>query len=117
MYVKLFSSILDSSIWAEPNATRLVWITLLAMADEEGFVRAVPSGIARRAAVTLPECITALDRFLAPDSEGSQEHAGRRVESTEGGWRLLNYKKYREIQTKRQRQIARAQQTFRDKQA
>ena len=37
-FVKLHGSILDSSVWGESKATRLVWITMLAMADGEGTV-------------------------------------------------------------------------------
>ena len=51
MYVKLFASILTSTLWAQDDATRLVWITLLALADKDGFVRASPSGLARLANV------------------------------------------------------------------
>ena len=34
MYNKLFTKILDSSIWLAPDPVRLVWITLLAAMDE-----------------------------------------------------------------------------------
>ena len=35
-YTKLFNSILQSTIWREDDKTRIVWITLLAMADKNG---------------------------------------------------------------------------------
>ena len=38
MYNKLFTKILDSTIWLESDATRLVWITFIAIMDEDGFV-------------------------------------------------------------------------------
>lgn len=103
MYVKLFGSILDSSIWAEDHATVRVWITMLAMANEDGVVAASPSGLARRANVSPEECRKALGIFQQPDIESkSQEWGGRRIEPVDGGWLLLNYAKYREMRTKKQ---------------
>ena len=97
MYVKLFSSILTSSIWSQDPSTRLVWITMLAMADVEGYVKAAPSGLARAANVPVKDCQRALDVFQEPDEESfTKEHEGRRIEKVEGGWLLLNYEKYRE---------------------
>lgn len=96
MYVKLFSSILTSSVWAESNSTRIVWIAMLALADKDGDVRASPSGLARLANVTTGECQEALARFLAPDPEsGTPDDDGRRIEQCAGGWHILNYTKYR----------------------
>lgn len=95
-YTKLASTITDSSIWAESLAVRVVWITMMAMADEEGRVRASLSGLARRANVPADDVRDALARFLAPDPDStSPEHEGRRVQRVEGGWRLLNHAKYR----------------------
>ena len=37
-YTKLFSSIITSTIWMEDDKTRILWITLLAMADQHGEV-------------------------------------------------------------------------------
>ena len=99
MYVKLFSSILTSSVWAESNSTRIVWIAMLALADKDGDVRASPSGLARLANVTTGECQEALARFLAPDLEsGTPDDDGRRIEQCVGGWHILNYTKYRTMQ-------------------
>jgi hypothetical protein len=103
MYVKLFGSILDSSIWDEDHATVRVWVTLLAMADADGVVRASDSGIAHRARVSRTECTKALKIFEAPDVESkSQEYGGQRIERVDGGWLLLNYTKYREARSREQ---------------
>ena len=104
MFVKLFGSILDSTVWQEPATTRVVWITMLAMADEEGQIRASLPGLAKRAGVTLAECETALGAFLRPDPYSStKENEGRRIEAVDGGWFLLNYAKYRAIKSKEDR--------------
>ena len=114
VYVKLFGTILQSSIWEQDNATRIVWITMLALADMDGYVKSSLSGLARTAAVTLEECRKAISCLQGPDLEsGTQEYAGRRIEAVEGGWVLLNYKKYREIRTPQQLRNAQRQARYR----
>jgi hypothetical protein len=99
LYVKLFSSILTSSVWSEDMPTRLVWITLLALSDKDGDVRSSPSGLARLANVPLEQCQAALDRLMSPDPEDpTQEHEGRRIEQREGGWFIYKYAHYRALQ-------------------
>lgn len=97
-FTKLFSTITTSTIWCEPNATRLVWITMLAIADRAGRVGASIPGLANVARVSEAECETAIARLLSPDRHSrTQEHEGRRIVPIEGGWQLLNYAKYREM--------------------
>lgn len=97
-FVKLFSSITESTVWCEPHATRIVWITMLAMADSRGRVSASVPGLANRARVSIEECEQALQRFQEPDSYSRTiDHDGRRIERIDGGWRLLNYSKYRDL--------------------
>jgi hypothetical protein len=97
-FTKLFSSITESTIWCEPERTRLVWITMLAMADRHGRVWASVPGLANRARVPVDDCRTALDTFLAPDRDSrTPDHEGRRIAAIDGGWRLLNHEKYRAI--------------------
>jgi len=103
-FTKLWGSILDSSVWGEPPHVRIVWITLLAMADQHGYVGASVDGIARRAAVTLDEAREALERFQQPDDlSRSSDHDGRRVERVDRGWHLLNYEYFRDLRDKEQR--------------
>lgn len=95
--MKLFGSILDSTVWFEDDSTRLVWVTMLAMADSKGYVGASVPGIANRARVTVEQAEKALAVFLAPDPRSrSKEHDGRRIAEVERGWVLLNYLKFRE---------------------
>ena len=98
-YTKLFSSITDSTVWREPDRTRLVWITMLAMADADGYVAASVPGLADRARVPLEDCLKALEAFRAPDEwSRTKEYEGRRIMDVDGGWQLLNHGKYRAIQ-------------------
>lgn len=97
-FTKLFSSITESTVWCEPNATRICWITMLAMADRHGRVWAAIPGLANRARITVDECRTAIECFLMPDRDSrTKENEGRRIEPIDGGWRLLNHAKYRAI--------------------
>lgn len=116
MFAKIFASILDSSVWDEPPTTRIVWITMLLMADEDGFVKGVESAVARRARVSKQECREALLVLAAPDVESQdQDYGGRRIEKVEGGWMVLNYKKYREMRTRDQVKKAQRQARWRQK--
>jgi hypothetical protein len=97
-FTKLFSSITDSTIWAEADHVRLTWITMLAMSDRRGRVWASIPGLANRARVTVPQVEEAIVRFLSPDEHSStKNNEGRRIENIEGGWRLLNYQYYRDL--------------------
>jgi len=94
-YTKLFGSILGSTIWREDSDTRIVWITMLALADADGIVEASVPGLAHFACVSTETAQSAIAKFLAPDPDSrSPEYEGRRIEKVEGGWLLLNYEKY-----------------------
>lgn len=95
-YTKLFNSILLSTIWDEDDATRIVWITMLAMADREGRVESSVPGLARAARVSRKAVEKALKKLSGPDRDSrSKEFEGRRIEAIDGGWLLLNHAKYR----------------------
>ena len=97
-FTKLFSSITESTIWSEDANTRLTWITMLAMADRRGRVWGSIPGLANRARVPVDACENALKIFLSPDKYSrTTDHEGRKIEEIDGGWRLLNYLKYRDI--------------------
>ena len=96
-YTKLFNSILASTIWREANHVRVVWITLLAMADKHGIAEGSVPGIADLARVSVEECRDAIARLQAPDPDSrTTESGGRRIEPVDGGFRLINHRKYRE---------------------
>jgi hypothetical protein len=100
MYNKLFTKILDSSIWLETAPTRIVWITFLAAMDQDGFVALSGAGnVANRARVTDQEAADAIACLEAPDVKNpDQDNEGRRVERIPGaGWIVLNAEKYRDL--------------------
>lgn len=103
-YVKLFNSILSSSIWSEPDSTRILWITMLAMADKEGVVNASVPGLSRFAGIPIEDVEAGLGRLLSPDPHSrTKDYEGRRLAEVEGGWRLLNHPKYRALLSKEER--------------
>lgn len=101
MYNKLFTKILDSSIWLAPDPQRLVWITLIAAMNKHGEAEfACAENLAARARVTLEETREAIRAFESPDPYGlEQEYEGRRIERIEGGWLILNAEKYAKLVT------------------
>lgn len=97
-FTKLFSSITASTIWAARDQTRIVWITMLAMADQHGRVWASIPGLANIARVSIEACEQALDDLQSPDKYSrTKDYEGRRIEPIDGGWRLLNHGKYRAV--------------------
>jgi hypothetical protein len=102
LYNKLFTKILDSSIWLAPDPHRLVWITLIAAMDEDGNAMfACVDNLAARARVSVEQAEIAVAAFEAPDlKSGDPENEGRRIERIPGGWLVLNAHKYRAMVTK-----------------
>lgn len=96
-YTKLFSTILASTIWGASKETKIVWITMLAMADKYGAVHASIPGLATMARLTNQEVEAALSDLLSPDPYSrTKDFEGRRIEPIDGGWLVLNHAKYRE---------------------
>ena len=97
-FTKLFSSITESTLWCEPDKTRLTWITMLAMADRLGRVYSSLPGLANRARIPIGDCEAAINTFLAPDKYSrTTDNEGRRIQTIDGGWILLNHQKYRDM--------------------
>src|SRR5664279_2750859 len=119
-FTKLHGSILTSTIWREDPVTKVVWITLLAMADQDGTVEASIPGLAAIANVSIEQTEEAMQKFDSPDRYSrSPESEGRRIAPIDGGWRLLNYDKYREKLSKEdlKERARKRQQRHRDRAA
>lgn len=101
MYNKLFTKILDSSIWLAPDPQRIVWITLIAAMDRYGVCQfACAENLAARARVDVTATKEAILAFESPDPlDPTQEFEGRRIERIPGGWLVLNAEKYRDMVT------------------
>lgn len=103
-FTKLFNTIVTSTIWQEDDKTRIVWITMLAIADADGIVSASIPGLASVSNVSVDAARTAIKNLLAPDSDSrTKDFEGRRIEEIDGGWRILNYLKYRRMLNEEER--------------
>jgi len=95
-YSPLFATIVTSSIWSYDHATRIVWITLLAMADANNYVAASVPGLARLANVSMDEVERAIKILSEPDPHSRTErNQGRRIGKADGGWIILNRDMYK----------------------
>jgi hypothetical protein len=95
-FTKLDSGIVNSSIWSEPSDTRVLWVTILAMSDENGFVATSKSGLNRTANISTESFERALLTLESPDLESrTQDNEGRRIIKVDGGWIIQNFMKYR----------------------
>lgn len=96
-FTKLVPEIIQSSIWNESSDVRVVWITMLAVKDAEGYVRGDVATIARLANVPIEAAKLALEKFQSPDpGSHTADNDGRRIAPAPGGWTVLNHWLYRE---------------------
>lgn len=107
-FAKLWDGIVLSTIWRAPDHVRLLWITMLALADRHGTVLASVPGLADAAHISVEDCRDALRMLAEPDPDSrTQDFEGRRIQDVDGGWLLLNYPKYRQMrdEDKRREQV------------
>ena len=103
-FTKLFNTIVTSTIWQENDKTRIVWITMLAIADADGIVSASVPGLASVANVDVDSARAAVVTLTSPDPDSrTKDFEGRRIEPIDGGWRILNYLKYRRMLNEEER--------------
>lgn len=96
-FAKLFTTLVTSTIWGEEDKIRIVWITMLALKNEFGVVESSVPGLATMARVDVEWCRKAIEKFKAPDPDSrTKAFEGRRIEEVEGGWLVLNHKKYQD---------------------
>jgi hypothetical protein len=114
-FVKVFGSILTSSVWCEDDATVRVWLTMLVLADAEGKVWGAVPGVARVAGVSADAGRAAIAKLCDPDPDSrTPDEEGRRLLPIDGGWVVVNARKYREMQTDGQRKASLRSKRYRD---
>lgn len=93
--IKVFDSLLTSSIWCADDTTLRVWIALLLSADKQGRVEGSLPGFASLCRIN-PERLGEIMEFLrSPDPYSrTTTNEGRRIEDIPGGWRILNFQDY-----------------------
>lgn len=119
-WAPLWSGIVDSSIWDEPDHVVKVFVTMLALKDADHVCRLSAYQIASRSKKSEMEVLDALKILSSPDSKRMepQPFEGRRVQAVEDGWLILNGEKYREmVQVEMRRaRMRRAQAAWRERQ-
>jgi hypothetical protein len=115
-YDAIFRSIKTSTIWVNAPYVKVVWINMLLSTDKNGIVEGSIPGLAKDAVVTVEQCREAIAIFLAPDPDSrTKDFEGRRIEEVDGGWRILNHRKYKEKREKAAQAHAAAQARYRVK--
>lgn len=96
-WTPLWNSVVESSLWDEPDLVCKVYLTMLAIKDADHVVRMDAYGIARKARKTEEEVLEALKVLAGPDTKKitKQPFEGRRIKAVDGGWLILNGEKYR----------------------
>jgi hypothetical protein len=95
-FALLWGKMLRSSLWVkESKETRLMWVTLLMLMDEEGRVYSSEIGLADQAKVSAGECREALKVLTSPDPDDtSKVEGGVRLKPIPGGWQIVNFQIY-----------------------
>jgi hypothetical protein len=120
-YVPLFCSITRSTVWAEDAEVCKVFITMMAMADFDGYVAGAATGIAAVASLPVETVDRALAVLMAPDPRSrNKANGGRRVVEVDRGWHMPAIPWFRQLarleaEKARKRQWARANNSGRPK--
>lgn len=117
-WTKLYESIVRSSVWSEDDKTRIMWITMMASADQFGHVTGSIPGMAAIARMTIAEAKKAINKLCGPDPYSqTPDKQGARLTIADGGWDIVNHAKYRNsADPERRRQQNRdAQERYRNK--
>lgn len=116
MYVKIYSHILDSSL-ADNRRLRHFFMDLLLLSDPDGNIIMTPGAIQSRIRSTLDEVQWGLEELQKPDKHSRNlESDGRRIVPLEGhgyGWRIVNYKAYRDYKSAKELREASAERVRR----
>jgi hypothetical protein len=107
MYGKIFDSLFGSSIMEEAMHTRLLWLSMIVLADEDGVLDMTAPALARRTNIPIDLVEDGLARLAAPDpTSRTDAEDGRRIVPLDGqpfGWQLVNYAHYRALHSNAER--------------
>jgi hypothetical protein len=109
-FTKLFNKIVTSSIWSEDDKTRIMWITMLALADRNGYVAAALPGLADVARMSLDDAKAAIEKLEAPDPYSRTTlYEGKRIIRVAGGWEIVTYDLHRKLLSAEERKQYKAE--------
>lgn len=109
MYAKVFSQIYDGTLCTKgPWQALVTFQQLLVLADQDGSVDMTTGAIARRTTIPLEIIELGIGELLKadPESRTPVEDGKRIVPLSEGrtwGWRIVNYKHYRDLKREEDR--------------
>jgi 5-methylcytosine-specific restriction endonuclease McrA len=107
MFAKIFAQIYDSSI-VEDVELRVTFMDMLILADPNGVVDMTHEAIARRTNRPIETVRRTIAQLESPDPHSrTPDHEGRRIarldDHRDWGWFILNYTKFRLIESNEQR--------------
>lgn len=97
--VGLFRKFFTSSIRRESADTRIVFLGMMAMANEEGIVEATPDAVSSFVNIGHHEMMTAMTRLQEPDPDStSPAEEGRRIiPAGRNRWKIVTFEHYKEL--------------------
>lgn len=100
-WFKLNRRLFESSIWEEDVHVRIVWVTLLALAQEpanrnmgSGYIAITPGNLMRKALVTREQLDDAITRLTSPDPYSRTDPGKARLEILPNGYRIPAFELY-----------------------
>lgn len=122
-WTPLFSKLVDSSVWTEPDYVCKVFITMLALKDADQVVRYNAFALGRKCwpndGKAEARVLDALKILSSPDKKRlePQPHEGRRIRKVDDGWLLLNGQWYEDMMRSINRKAYKAakQREYREK--
>lgn len=119
-FTPLWSMIVGSSLWAEPDVVIKVFLTMLAKKDFDHIYRGTAFELAHQSRKTEVEVLEALKVLSLPDRNRieKQDFEGRRIKAVDEGWLILNGEKYQEMMRDEMRRfrVRKAQAEWRKRQ-
>lgn len=120
-WTPIFSKLVDSSIWTEPDYVCKVFVTMLALKDADQVVRYTAFAIGRKCwpadEHAEAKALEALKVLSSPDTRRiePQPHEGRRIKKVDDGWLVLNGQCYEDMMRSINRKVykARKQREYR----
>jgi hypothetical protein len=100
-WFKINRRLFGSSVWEEDLHVRIVWLTLLALAQEPanqnmgpGIIAITPGNLMRMALVSRDQLEDALKRLTSPDPYSRTDPGKARLEVLENGYRIPAFELY-----------------------
>lgn len=119
-WAPLWSKIVESSLWDEPDFVVKIFLTMLAKKDADHVCRLDTYQLHFFSRKSEEEVVKALDILSSPDTKRKrpqQAHEGRRIARVDDGWLILNGQFYRDLMQKEKRKVQQAewQRSYRER--